>query len=424
MKTLPHSDAPAQRPVVDQLLAEVRRIHAAGRPWATLLAICPNSEAVLRAAVLAAAQARAPMLLATTLNQVDLDRGYTGWTPEDLVRLCREFAQTYGYSSRVLACVDHGGPWLKDNQTIEQWTLDASMDWVKQSLIAALEAGYDLLHVDPTVDRTLPPGKNIRIEVVVERTLTLIQQVEAHRRSRQLPPIAYEVGTEEVHGGLADMTTFRTFLQGLQSGLSRAGLADVWPCFVVGKVGTDLHTTTFDADVALGLYREVQPYASVIKGHYSDNVENPAAYPASFMGGANVGPEFTEIEHDALVELEAREQTVLSEAAPAQASGIGSALETAVFESGRWKKWLQPEEAGRDFHGLTPERRSWLVRTGCRYIWTQPEVRKARARLSANLQRDGADSEAFVVHRIADRIAKYCRAFNLEGLLDDVNLTL
>ena len=92
----PHPIAPANRPVMDRLLAEVRRLHAAGRPWATLLAICPNSEAVLRAAVLAAVQARAPLLLATTLNQVDLDRGYTGWTPEDLVRLCREFAQTYG----------------------------------------------------------------------------------------------------------------------------------------------------------------------------------------------------------------------------------------------------------------------------------------------------------------------------------------
>jgi hypothetical protein len=250
----------------------------------------------------------------------------------------------------VLACVDHGGPWLKDKHTLEQWALDASMDGVKRSLIAALEAGYDLLHVDPTVDRTLPPGESIRIEVVVERTLTLIRHVEAHRRNRRLPPIAYEVGTEEVHVGLADLAAFRTFLRGLQSGLSRAGLDDVWPCFVVGKVGTDLHTTTFDADVALGLYREVQSCGSVIKGHYTDNVENPAAYPASFMGGANVGPEFTEIKHDALVELEAREQTVLGKQALAQASGIGRALEAAVFGSERWKKWLQSGEVGRDFH--------------------------------------------------------------------------
>jgi D-tagatose-1,6-bisphosphate aldolase subunit GatZ/KbaZ len=415
-------ETPAQtQPVVDRLLAEVRRLHAAGRPWATLLAVCPNSEAVLRASVLAAARARAPMLLAATLNQVDLDGGYTGWRPADLVRVTRDFEKAYGYTGRVYACIDHGGPWLKDKHTVERWSLEDSMEAVRQSLIAALEAGYDLLHVDPTVDRTLPPGENIRIETVVERTLKLIRQVETHRRENQLPRVAYEVGTEEVHGGLADMTTFRAFLQGLRSGLARAGLNDVWPCFIVGKVGTDLHTTFFDGDVALALYREVQPYGSVIKGHYTDSVENPAGYPASFMGGANVGPEFTEIEHDTLVELAERERSCLGHNAEAQGSGIGRALENAVFESNRWRKWLQAGEVN-DFFTLRPERRAWLVRTGCRYIWTQPKVLEARRRLRSNLQSQGIDSEALIVQRIADRIAKYCRAFNLEGLLDEVKM--
>lgn len=53
----------------------------------TLLAVCPNSELVTRAAVRAASQAGAPLLLAATLNQVDLDGGYTGWTPQALVEL-------------------------------------------------------------------------------------------------------------------------------------------------------------------------------------------------------------------------------------------------------------------------------------------------------------------------------------------------
>jgi len=54
------------------------------------------------------------------------------------------------------------------------------------------------------------------------------------------------VGTEEVHGGLADMKVFSRFLKQLKKGLEENSLADAWPCFVVGKVGTDLHTSTFD----------------------------------------------------------------------------------------------------------------------------------------------------------------------------------
>jgi tagatose-1,6-bisphosphate aldolase non-catalytic subunit AgaZ/GatZ len=138
------------------------------------------------------------------------------------------------------------------------------------------------------------------------------------------------------------------------------------------------------------------------------------------MGGANVGPEFTEIEYDALMQLVAREEAVLGPDALGRRSGLGQALETAVFESGRWRKWLLPEESGRDFHSVTPERRAWLVRTGCRYIWTQPSVRQARDRLRVNLKADGIDTEDVVVERIASRIVKYCQAFNLEGLLDEI----
>ena len=42
----------------------------------TLLAVCPNSEAVLEAAVKSAAYNRSIMLFAATLNQVDIEGKY------------------------------------------------------------------------------------------------------------------------------------------------------------------------------------------------------------------------------------------------------------------------------------------------------------------------------------------------------------
>ena len=58
----------------------------------TLLAACPNSEAVLEAAVKTAALNHTPMLFAATLNQVDRDGGYTGWTPAQFVERIRTHA--------------------------------------------------------------------------------------------------------------------------------------------------------------------------------------------------------------------------------------------------------------------------------------------------------------------------------------------
>ena len=209
----------------------------------------------------------------------------------------------YACASPLYPCLDHGGPWLKDAHTLAGLSLQETTAEVKASLEACLEAGYALLHIDPTVDRSLPVGQGLRIETVVERTVELVVHAEAQRSRLGLPPVSYEVGTEEVHGGLADMGVFDRFLSGLRNGLDAASLSHLWPCFIVGKVGTDLHTTTFDPETAHRLYQVVSPLGSLVKGHYTDWVVNPGEYPASGIGAANVGPEFTATELAALRQL-------------------------------------------------------------------------------------------------------------------------
>ena len=93
--------------------------------------------------------------------------------------------------------------------------------------------------------------------MVAERTIELIAHAEKFRTLTGYPRISYEVGTEEVHGGLADLQIFKRFLELLKQGLKKENLEEVWPCFVVGKVGTDLHTSTFDPSVAQRTYRQL-----------------------------------------------------------------------------------------------------------------------------------------------------------------------
>jgi tagatose-1,6-bisphosphate aldolase non-catalytic subunit AgaZ/GatZ len=92
-------------------------------------------------------------------------------------------------------------------------------------------------------------------------------------------------------------------------------------------------------------------------------------------------------------------------------------LEQAVVDSGRWKKWLEPAEKSKEFHRLAPARRTWLVETGARYIWTDPAVEDARQKLYNNLHTVMPDPHAFVVDRIVAAMDKYVEAFNLMDLL-------
>jgi tagatose-1,6-bisphosphate aldolase non-catalytic subunit AgaZ/GatZ len=384
----------------------------------TIFAACPNSISVIKAALRSAKRWNSPIKFAATLNQVDTDRGYTNLNQKEFVNTIKLEAERLNLKVPVIIAVDHGGPWLKDLHAREKWSFDETYAAVKKSFEASVEAGYDLIHVDPTIDITLAAGQQISIETVAAHTIDLVEYTEHFRISGGYPRIAYEVGTEEVHGGLADMDTFRKFLRLVKTGLAERGLSYVWPCFVVGKVGTDLHTTTFDPEMAKKLTIVAREYGSVIKGHYTDGVSNPEEYPLSGMGAANVGPEFTISEYKGLVELEKIEKQYFNEGKIARCSDIGLTLHYAVVQSGRWKKWLQPGEDSENFENLTLERKEWLISTGCRYIWQNSEVLAARAHLYYNLESHGILAEEIVLSGIEYAMDKYFAAFNLRDLND------
>ena len=402
-------------PETEYILKRIAELHKEGHPHRTLFAVCPNSISVIKAALRAAKRNNAPLKFAATLNQVDRDGGYVRLTQSEFVRYIKKEREKINFTGPVLIAVDHGGPWLKDLQSVEKWPLEKAMDEIKRSLEEAVRAGYDLLHVDPTVDIFLKPGEVISIDVVVSRTIEIIDHVENFRKRNNMPPISYEVGTEEVHGGLADEKTFDTFLSLLKKGLKEKGIG-AWPCFIVGKVGTDLHTTTFDPKVAAALTAKVRPFGSLIKGHYTDGVTNPEEYPLSGMGAANIGPEFTISEYEGLVELEHIENKLFDQDRIAIKSGIIELLRKAVIGSNRWKKWLLPEERVLTFDEISQERKTWLISTGCRYIWQNPEVVVSRSLLYENLNSNGIDAEEIVLLRIEQGMDKYFRSFNLIDL--------
>jgi tagatose-1,6-bisphosphate aldolase non-catalytic subunit AgaZ/GatZ len=182
---------------------------------------------------------------------------------------------------------------------------------------------------------------------------------------------------------------------------------------VVGRVGTDLHTRFFDPQTAGRLHDIVSPLGSLIKGHYTDWVDAPSRYPESGMGAANVGPEMTAAEYQALAFLGQKERALCVSRPRVKPSGMMETLEEAVVRSMRWTKWLQSDERGVTFRELPVARRAWLTQTGARYIWTDPQVSQARRKLYANLARVGCDANEFVVERVSGAIENYINAFNL-----------
>ncbi len=375
----------------------------------TLLAVCPNSVAVTRAALQAGRWAGAPVLFAATLNQVDTDGGYTGWTPQAFAAFVKMEVDRLQVDLPVVLGLDHGGPWKKDRHVSEGFSYRQTWTAVQRSLEACLDAGYGLLHLDPTTDLRLPPGAFVPVSEMVARTVALMQHAEAYRHRKGAPPVAYEVGTDEDGDHPDSRGRSEAFLRQLDAALAAHRLPR--PCFVVGNVGTRLDATDFDRAGARHLVEQAASFGALVKGHYTDDVADPAAYPDVGIGGANIGPGLAAVEYDALMELADRERRLGLDA------GLPAALRQAVVESRRWEKWRRPDEADLPFTSLTPERQAWLIRTGCRYVWTQPPVVDARRRLYRHLA-SRCNAEAYVVWRLAEALLRYLHAFNLIGFND------
>lgn len=358
----------------------------------------------------AAQEARAPLLFAATLNQVDRDGGYTGWTPADFVAFVRDEVEQQSLDGPVLIGLDHGGPWAKDDHIQRDLGRDAAMQATARSIAACVDAGYDLLHIDPTHDPDRASGTPVPVDTIVDRTTDLMQQAEDRRRAADRGPIAYEVGTEEAGQEHEAEERVRTFLRQFDDAIDTSELP--LPSFIVGDVGTRLASTTFDVGRARRLTEETtRRFGAVLKGHYTDDVTALEKYPLSGMGGANVGPGLTTVEAEALRDLEDLERELDRDA------GLSDVLRSAVVESGRWRKWLRTGEKGADFSDLPDERQRWLVNTGSRYVWTRPAVKEARAALYEHVA-PYRDADAYVEWRLTTAILRYMHAFNLVGLVD------
>src|SRR5450759_5056954 len=129
--------------ILDYILKRIVDIENQSGIKRTIFAACPNSISVIRAALKSAKRCNSPIKFAATLNQVDIDGGYTGLTPLEFVRTIHLNAYNLNVTSPIIISIDHGGPWLKDVHKNENWQYSKTMEAVKKSFEAAISAGYD-----------------------------------------------------------------------------------------------------------------------------------------------------------------------------------------------------------------------------------------------------------------------------------------
>jgi len=364
---------------------------------------------VIKAVLKSAQRHQAPVIFAVTLNQVDIDGGYTGYTHQSFVDKVYLEAKKIDFKQKLIFGIDHGGPWLKDLHREKKMSFLQSINKLKVSLASALDAGFNHFHIDAGIDFD-SDFKQVSIEILVTRSLALIQYIEKIRIQKSYSAVSYEVGTEGKMSENQEVKEFKYFLKLLKTKLKENDLDYVFPEFVVANIATDLHTNQFDKELTTEYVAICKQFSCLLKAHYTDNIKNPEDFPKIGVGGANVGPEFTEIEYKTILSLEKKEKKLFSTGKIGQTSAIKQTLWDAVIKSQKWKKWLLLGEE-KDFSKINLQRQEWLVKTGCRYIWKQPQVIKSRELLTNNLKIINIEVDEILLNTIEKAMDKYYRAF-------------
>lgn len=373
----------------------------------TLLGVGPMSLNCIDAAIELANEYESPILLIASRRQIDSEEfggGYVNnWTTQ-------EFARHVIYNdqkSKVLLARDHGGPWQSTKEVDDNLSLRRAMDSAKLSFLRDLEAGFQVLHIDPSVDIHSTPN----VDEILDRVFDLYEYCwsQAKRLGRE---VIFEVGTEEQSGSTNTQEELDYTLSELLKFCKKNNIPQ--PSFVVIQTGTRVmemrNVGSFDTPLRVvnELPAEIQVpkmieicnrYGIMMKEHNTDYLSDEALqwHPRLGIHAANVAPEFGVAETLAL--LDVLEKNNLQNLA-------GEFLELS-YDSKKWEKWMLDESTASD--------RDRSIISG-HYVFSRPECKQLKAKAKKDLAKKQIDLDGYLKNEVKKSIFRYMKNFRMVGV--------
>ena len=392
---------------------------------ATLLGIGPMSKNCVQATLELSKEDDYPVMFIASRNQVDADElggGYVnGWNQFTFAQAVKEVADEIGYDNQYYLCRDHGGPWQRDKERNDHLPVDEAMKLGKLSYKTDIEAGFDLLMIDPTKD-PFEIGKVIPLDTVLERTVELIEYCEKVRKEAGLPEIGYEVGTEETNGGLTSTEKYETFITRLEVELTKRGLP--MPTFIVGQTGTLTRKTeqvgTFNFKNAYDLAQMAKKYKVGLKEHNGDYLDDVTLleHIPSEITATNVAPQYGTVETRAYLHLAGVEAKLVEYGLIEEASKTRDVLLVHAIKSERWRKWMVGDQTKLTVDEIMKDEElsEEILDIAGHYTFNDDEVKAEIQKMYANLAKHHIDGNRYVIDSIKRPVRDYAECYNLKGV--------
>lgn len=366
----------------------------------TLLGVGPMSKNCIDATIELANEYCTPLMLIASRRQIDSEQfggGYVeNWTTE-------QFADYVIYKDtqkNIILARDHGGPWQNELEISNKLNLNDAMQSAKESYRADIDAGFQMLHIDPSVDIHANPN----IDQVLERVYELYEFCWTYSQQKK-QDVIFEIGTEEQNGSNNTQEELEYTLECMRKFCKSNKLP--YPSFIVIQAGTKVmemrNVGSFDSPIRVAneLPPEIQipkmisicnHYRIFMKEHNADYLSTDSLkwQPRLGIHAANIAPEFGVAESKAFIDLmENSNQNILLEE-----------FLRISYDSKKWEKWMINATSASD--------KDRAIISG-HYIFSTAECLELKNQARFHIK----DLDTQLKNKVKESIFRYMKAFNL-----------
>jgi len=370
----------------------------------TLLCVGPMSKNCVDATIELSNDYEIPLILIASRRQIEAEYfggGYVNsWSTESFA----EYVKDHDRKGQVILARDHGGPWQSDFEKERKLSLSNAMESAKKSFRVDIESGFEVIHIDPSVD--------IRSELSIDETLARIFELYefcwsvAQEKKRR---IFFEIGTEEQSGTNHNQFDSEHVISETNKFCKKNNLPV--PSFVVIQTGTKVRETmnigTLDSPFRIKheLPAEIQIPKIIdlcnknnifLKQHNTDYLsdETLAWHPKLGIHSANVAPEFGVAETRAFIGILEKYKL----------DSLVKKFVDLSCGSRKWQKWMLPESK-------TGEMEKAVI--AGHYVFSDLSFGEIKECAKKELQNYNIDLDEYLRTKIKESIMRYLKNFRL-----------
>ncbi len=346
-----------------------------------------------------------PLVLIASRRQIDagvLGGGYVnGWSTEEF----QDYVRARARPGRLLLARDHGGPWQGAPERENGLSAEQAMEAARRSFRTDIESGFEMIHIDTSVDPKGPPAPDVALSRLFELYGYCCELALSQGRD-----IVFEVGTEEQSHDVSELEQTRWLLERLLE-FCRANRFPP-PSFVVAQTGakvmelTNVGVMRSLSAVDRDYLRKLEVLVAMcnrqgvyLKGHNADYLSDEvlALHPRVGIHAINVAPEFGVAETRAFLRILRK----------GGLDGLADRFIQLSLSSLKWKKWMLPETTADDTTRAT---------IAGHYVFSTPEFQALKATAAEALSRRGVNLDALLRQAIQTQVVRYMTHLNYGGV--------